>query len=409
MHVSRQGDFTLRIEFSNDSGEQVILIPDFEEKQIYFSGDAEITFQGVDRSDFNIAQPDGSWSSAAEPAGTVSPFENLDALSERTSGGVIHYVYELRGSSDRQFHMMNEINGQEVTQWRINAQDDDLILVARNREGEDVARFVLRGGNTEEIRNEMEIHLNDEGARVESFVDLEIHGGDGDDLIHTIGGAGSRVYGHRGSDMIVINAGVGDEGAVVEGNEGDDIIQGGGQDDRLSGGEGRDFIYGGLGTNVLEGGMGNDALFTANTAINATDEEIISGGDGLDISNAWRGEIDGIETGIEDLNGLMAYLDQWGANGASPIVLQQIINAEEVNIPSVMAMISEELEGLALTFLDRKDQERQSWYNPLPGDPNYGYQPTVDTSDPGQQGYQSNEQSEQEEENFWSSGWGLGS
>jgi hypothetical protein len=47
---------------------------------------------------------------------------------------------------------------------------------------------------------------------------------------------------------------------VLEGNEGDDTLQGGPERDSLKGNEGNDTLYGGLGNDVLRGNEGEDAL-----------------------------------------------------------------------------------------------------------------------------------------------------
>ncbi|MBI2982136.1 MAG: hypothetical protein HYY44_07595 [Deltaproteobacteria bacterium] len=330
-------------------------------------------------------------SSVSNSAGdeTASPFENLEARSERqTSQGVQQMTFDMEGSADFNFRMMEEIGGQEAKQWTLNADDDDLILEAKNRSGDLIGRFILENGNTDAIRSQLQFRLHDSGQRVDSDVDVTIHGGSGDDLIYSVGGAGSRIFGEGGSDMVVIGGSVDGNGAFIDGGDGNDILQGGDADDRIQGGAGNDFIYGAQGENTLLGQGGNDAVFSAHNQATGQTAEVVEGGTGIDISNAFHGEVSGIETGIRDLNGLVNYLSQYGlSGGSSPIELQEILRAQREDIPYAQALMSEGLEGLALEYLIQKDQERQSWYTPLPGTDQYQYQSTQDSqTNPGYAG-----------------------
>lgn len=83
-----------------------------------------------------------------------------------------------------------------------------------------------------------------------------IHGGAGNDLIHT---AGSTAYAGAGDDTIV-----GDYGNdLIYGGEGNDSISGGGGgNDTLYGQSGRDILVGGAGASLLQGGTGRDLLIS---------------------------------------------------------------------------------------------------------------------------------------------------
>lgn len=90
-----------------------------------------------------------------------------------------------------------------------------------------------------------------------------LRGGDGDDRI--TGNTGNdHLAGGEGDDLLAGGAGgdllTGDAGADrLEGGEGDDFLFGGPGDDSLLGGEGADFLSGGAGADILEGGAGRDS------------------------------------------------------------------------------------------------------------------------------------------------------
>ncbi|MBI2083912.1 MAG: hypothetical protein HYT76_10165 [Deltaproteobacteria bacterium] len=342
------------------------------------------------------AQSTGSGSSAGNSTSvedTSSPFENLEPESRRqTSQGVHQMTFEMNGANDFNFRMMDTIAGQEAKQWTVNADGDNLIVEAKSRQGEVIGRFILEDGNTDTIRAQLQFHLHDSGQRLDSSVAVSIYGGSGDDLIYSVGGAGSQIYGQGGNDMVVIEESVDGNGATIDGGAGNDILQGGDATDRISGGEGNDFIYGALGENVLLGQGGNDAIFTAHNDAGDDTNEVVEGGTGIDLSNAFNGDVSSIETGIDNLNGLITYLNRYGGEGASPIELEAIQQAMEEDIPMAMSMMSEGLESLALEFLIQKDLERQSWYVPLPGSQDYSYETVADTENPPTQQYQNPEE-----------------
>lgn len=83
-----------------------------------------------------------------------------------------------------------------------------------------------------------------DGAQPAAANDLNIDGGDGDDVIN--GGVGSdELSGGAGND-------------TVSGGAGDDILSGGAGNDNVFGGSGNDTIAGGGGTDILDGGEGID-------------------------------------------------------------------------------------------------------------------------------------------------------
>ncbi|MEQ1829779.1 MAG: hypothetical protein ABL921_27705, partial [Pirellula sp.] len=111
------------------------------------------------------------------------------------------------------------------------------------------------------------------------FGDL-IDGGDGDDLIWSLGGA-DRILGGIGIDTIYSGAG----SDYVSGNDGNDTIYTGtGISDRAEGGAGNDLIYGSNGGNdFLYGNEGDDRIF------GQAGNDSIDGGIGADILDAGAG------------------------------------------------------------------------------------------------------------------------
>ena len=72
-----------------------------------------------------------------------------------------------------------------------------------------------------------------------------------------LGSVGGTVFGHSGSDAILLGAG--DEAA--DGGSGDDLVEGNGGADRLDGAWGDDVLRGGDGDDSLTGGGGRDTLY----------------------------------------------------------------------------------------------------------------------------------------------------
>ena len=103
------------------------------------------------------------------------------------------------------------------------------------------------------------------------MIELQIRGGDGDDIIH---GNDRRndIKGRDGNDTLYGGAGR----DSISGRWGNDTIYGGAGDDKLYGGEGNDTIYGGDGYDRLYGGDGDDILYSG------AGDDWISGYDGDD-------------------------------------------------------------------------------------------------------------------------------
>ncbi|ADD43957.1 M91 family zinc metallopeptidase [Stackebrandtia nassauensis] len=111
-------------------------------------------------------------------------------------------------------------------------------------------------------------------------VNLTLLGGDGNDRVHSAGGADTIVSGHgkddvyagEGNDYVSSGSGI----DYVDGQDGNDDIGGGTGNDTLYGLGGDDYINGGEDADYLEGAKGND------TIDGGTGPDIISGGKGDD-------------------------------------------------------------------------------------------------------------------------------
>ena len=136
-----------------------------------------------------------------------------------------------------------------------------------------------------------------------------IDGGEGYDVAYAEGlspvsidlGASNLegLYGNVGNDTIYTT---GDEGVLIQGDDGDDSITGGSGNDLLAGGDGADTLQGGVGNDIIfmdaedltanvDGGEGEDTLYISDTesvVINLTDSnfEAGRGGSGDDMISA---------------------------------------------------------------------------------------------------------------------------
>ncbi|MBI2500145.1 MAG: hypothetical protein HYW02_01455 [Deltaproteobacteria bacterium] len=377
IRVSRQ-DSTLRIDFENGSGTGRLLIPDFEQKKLYFFGEANLQFVNFDpqglvttnsygyaETGIYIASGTDSWASGAmDVSSVINPFnrDDLPEEEDRVREGVRTIEYDVSDQSDLTFNLLDQFEGEELKQWTAVQDGQSLVLEGKNRSGETKIKFVLRGGM--DILEELKIQLSDIGQRLDSQVSVEISGGSGDDLVYTVGGDQSRVYLGAGDDTAAVTD---DNRVEFYGQGGDDILRGAAGDDRLVAGEGNDYIYGGTGENRLYGDAGNDTLWTANTTIGSGTQEVVDGGGGMDVTNAYNGATMSIEAGIEDLNGLQSYLTQYGGEGASAVELTEIVNMEQDDLPYIRQLISEQLHQLAMNYVLLRDAERQAWFTESPG------------------------------------------
>ena len=112
--------------------------------------------------------------------------------------------------------------------------------------------------------------------------------------------AGAIIYGDEGND--IINGGNTDN--QLFGGSGNDILQSRDANDSLAGEAGNDALYGGAGNNTLNGGDGNDELQVAAgmstllggdgddaITVYGTGEDIIDGGAGVDLLTLDRSDM----------------------------------------------------------------------------------------------------------------------
>ena len=93
-----------------------------------------------------------------------------------------------------------------------------------------------------------------------------IWGRSGDDVIDA-GGGNDKVFGDTGDD-------------VITGGVGDDKLSGGFGDDSIDGGDGNDYLVGGDGADNMSGGVGDDTLSGA-----SNEGDVLDGGDGTNVIN----------------------------------------------------------------------------------------------------------------------------
>ncbi|GAB4539440.1 MAG: hypothetical protein Tsb0014_29840 [Pleurocapsa sp.] len=163
-----------------------------------------------------------------------------------------------------------------------------------------------------------------------------LEGDYGDDFLDGLDGI-DQIKGEVGNDTL--EGGKGNDSLfggtgldVLNGEEGNDYLEGGSNDDTMSGGigndviygdnagadlgvEGNDLIYGGNGTDLIYGEGGNDTVFGGN------DNDIIHGGSGNDVLQGDSGN-DTIygNTGNDTIAGGAGSDLLWGGSGADTFV-----------------------------------------------------------------------------------------
>ena len=179
----------------------------------------------------------------------------------------------------------------------------------------DVAANIYAGGGSDTV------HGGDQGNN--------IFGGAGDDVLYggrlddwILGGAGDDVL-----DAGSATGGIGGNGNLLDGGEGNDIIRGREGSDWLEGGDGVDIITGGAGDDILSGGAGDgDDLKGGSGA----DQYLLRRSDGADVveedasgapvpffsGNAMFDRILGIETWKTDPGSAFAVRPDWNGSAA---------------------------------------------------------------------------------------------
>jgi Ca2+-binding RTX toxin-like protein len=131
------------------------------------------------------------------------------------------------------------------------------------------------------------------------FLKLEVHGGDGNDLLTAAGANIGLVRlllaGENGNDTLVgsngndtLDGGAGNDAA--NGGAGNDLVRGGAGNDQLGGGLGNDTLDGGDGNDFATGDAGNDSILGGNG------NDTLKGADGADTLNGQAGD--------DNLNGM---------------------------------------------------------------------------------------------------------
>jgi len=122
------------------------------------------------------------------------------------------------------------------------------------------------------------IHISPDGATVANTDLIQVHGGDGNDVIRIdeTNGAlpAAQLFGGDGNDTLTGGSG----NDTLFGQDGNDSLFGGAGNDTLVGGAGNDSVVGGLGADVANLGAGND-VFIWNQG-DGSDK--VEGGSGLD-------------------------------------------------------------------------------------------------------------------------------
>jgi len=152
---------------------------------------------------------------------------------------------------------------------------EDTLTIEQPTRGENAGKTVIKGFGQEQAFDGFTTIVIDAGVEVDNITidasvekDVEIDGGDGDDIIlvsapgtHTIsGGSGNDRIVADGSEMkVTLNGNDGDD--YLKGGEGDDDLFGGAGNDILLGGDGNDMLEGGDGDDEVDGGLGGDTLF----------------------------------------------------------------------------------------------------------------------------------------------------
>ena len=115
----------------------------------------------------------------------------------------------------------------------------------------------------------------DYGSVNETFIGIEyLTGSENDDVLTGLGSDGHILRGLEGDDLL--SGGLGDD--ILIGNQGADVLRGGRGNDLLSGNEGPDRLNAGGGNDRLIGGVGNDLL------LGGAGTDAINGGAGFDIN-----------------------------------------------------------------------------------------------------------------------------
>ena len=175
----------------------------------------------------------------------------------------------------------------------------------------DVGRAVFAGGGNDTVIGSSQSDTIDSGTGVDSIL-----GNGGNDFISMKGSTGSVAKGGEGNDQIFVYSSA---GMKIEGNGGNDFLNGGsgndtilcgsGNDqaygssgnDSIKGEAGKDYIEGNAGNDTLDGGAENDTLTGhagADVLLGGTGDDYLYANDGYGIDQLNGG--DGVDTLLKD-------------------------------------------------------------------------------------------------------------
>ncbi len=197
-------------------------------------------------------------------------FRDVDQVNVNTGGGDDTIDVTPRGRSSDAIHIDGGDGDDTLT-----VDGDDHFAVRFIEDGIRVGRQEITFANVEDVS-------------LEGFEAAIIEGTDGDDVIDASGDGVVIVNGMEINvgdvEHLIILAGAGND--TVTGSDGDDVIDGGDGDDLIDGGDGRDKISGGDGDDELTGGAGRDMIGggDGNDLLEGGDDrDLLSGGDGDDV------------------------------------------------------------------------------------------------------------------------------
>ena len=175
---------------------------------------------------------------------------------------------------------------------------EDTITIEQPERGENAGKTVIIGFGQEQPFEGFDKIVIHAGAEIDNITidasitsPVEVHGGEGDDII-LVNATGSHVLnGDAGNDRLVVGGGA--LASTLSGGEGDDFLQGGDGNDSLVGGGGNDLMQGNGGNDTIRGGDGDDE---ADGGLGSDDIFGDAGNDSLTGGPAGDGNMDGGNT-----------------------------------------------------------------------------------------------------------------
>ncbi len=304
---------------SGGAGNDSVILGEGDDLYIWNLGDQNDTVEGGNGADtvqatgtqggdtFEVYSQ-GGYAKIAAAGGTLSA-QNTEHIKVFAFGGADRIdVASMSGTTIQRIDI--DLGG-TVSGPPDDAQDDVFVsgsngndIIALTRDGDSLriaglaAEVSVRGSDVADklsLSGGIGDDRIDASAAPSDLMQIQIHGGDGDDDVTgsavadwlwgdadddaLYAGAGDdHVFGGSGNDHIE-----GGEGSdSLDGSAGDDLILGGGGDDALFGSEGNDVIEGGAGRDALVGNLGNDVLKGGGGADQFIFTEIDLGTSGVD-------------------------------------------------------------------------------------------------------------------------------